>query len=528
MDGGAKNSKYAARIAAAFAKLEESGVHLSERDRQAALATLTKMSPVDRGTKADHLINHSDEYLDDEDALAYEVLDEDEMPSDDLSETPTPDTTALSRITFGMRRQAPATREPVELSREEEVEEIVVSDDAGDNDDVDDVVYAADRFASERYSTVDASMDIEDDLFQSDDDEENLNFFAERADLVLLLLRNTLLTILSFGLYRFWAQRNVRRYLWGAVTFQGEKPEYQGRATDSLLAFGSVSLLVILLAGLLIVLPQLVVPLRPINAGLELFFVAGLFLTLQVWSQWRRRYNLDHTAWHGIRFERSPQSIRRLLPILGVWSLVLLTAGLAYPLARVICARDLFKDVRFGPASVLIEANAQPLLLPWAIVYTTLLVTFVVVGTELVFDYQTASGAGILLYWLGSAALIIASFGALVWYKSGEFDYFVSSIFVGQSRASTDIAAWRILMKAALPVFGFLVFSLSFFLLAFFTFGAFFQLTAEKAATEIDVNYLLITLGFVATLIGGFIYQVLLNLFRLDLINHIVANGRID
>ncbi len=487
MDGGAKDSGYAARIAAAFRELEETNTHARSDLQDPEILNLDGALPDDDGP-------HRPE--------------EGGASSDTNAETQIQPRRRfrLPNMSFGISN---ASAVPSTL-------------DAGDDD------YLSD---TDRYSASDAAYDFDeeiDDVIETSDGESNLEFHAERDQLVWLLLKNTLLTIATLGIYRFWAQRELRRYLWSTISFQEGQPEYQGRAIDSILAFGAVALFTLFLAGVLIVLPQLFVPMRPVTAAMELFFVAGLFLTYQVWCQWRRRYNLDHTAFHGIRFERAPQSLRRLLPFVGIWSLVLLTAGLAYPLARVITARDLFKDVRFGPASVVIDANAQPLLLPWAIVYGTFLFTFIVVGTDLVFQYPSASGAGILLYWLGSATLIIACFGALVWYRCGEFDYCVSGIYVGQSRAYTDLPPWRILMKASLPVFGFLIFSLSLFLFAFFSFGAFFQLTAEKSPAEIDINYLLIALGFAATLIGGFIYQVVLNLFRLDVLSAVAERGSIE
>ncbi len=504
MDGGADKSGYVARIAAAFKELEASGARIDKRALADALSLRVKdLETVLDGSAADA------------DAGAQQGAPLPDREVDHTNgERPLPERrrTRLPNISFGMR---PSSTEPQ-----------LFDDDADVYDDTDDdeEEYTQDM---DRYASADAVYEYDDQVIQSSDGEPNLEFDADRPALLLLVFRNTLLTILTFGLYRFWAQRAVRQFLWRTVSFQEEHPDYQGRAIDSLLAFCAVLLTVLVLATLFVLLPQLFVPFRPINWALELFFLASLFLTYQVWCQWRRRYNLVHTAWHGIRFERSRQSPRRLLPLLGVWSLVLLTAGLAYPLARVICARDLFKDVSFGPASVVVDANAQPLLLPWGIVYGTLLITTLVVA-EPFFDVQSSSALGMLLILLAKMALIIASFGAMVWYKCGEFDYFVSSLYVGQSQAYSDISAWRIMMKAALPVFGFLIFALSLFVFAFFAFDAFLQLTAEESPTNVSINTLAIGLGIGATLIGGFIYQALLNLFRLDVLSAIAENGSIE
>ena len=521
MDGGAHNDGYAARIAAALKQLEDSGSLSRGRAAEMADEVLARLSAENHEedlSQVDDRIDFDDSEEFENDAplvLEDEVIDPEPAPY----RPPRGRLRTLPQFSSGLGKSvAPETDHNFQNSDD--------VDDDGESFDAE-----PDYADQDRYASADAVYDFEEtdeDVFASDDGANNLVFDGSASQLISLVLKNTVLTILTVGLYRFWAQRDMRQFLWQSVRFQEEYPEYQGRAIDSVYMFLGLTMFGVLSAGLLIVLPQLFIPFRPVTAALELFFVVGLFLAYQYWCQWRRRYNLDHTALHGIRFERSPQSLQRVVPFLGIWSLVILTAGLAYPLARVISARDLFRDVRFGPASVTIEANAQPLLVPWAIVYGTLALTFLLVGTDWLFDYQTASGGSILIYWLLSMAMIIASFGALVWYKCGEFDYFVSSLSIGQSRVYTDLPPWRLLMKASMPVFGFLIYSLSLFLLAYFSFDAFLQLTAEEVPTDIQVNGTFIALGFAATLIGGFIYQVLLNVFRLDVIKAVAEKGMIE
>ncbi len=521
MDGGAKDGGYAARIAAALKQLEESGSLSHGRAAEMAdevVARLSAENSENDDLQTDASVEAADTDAFDDDDL---FLLEDEIVEPKL---------VSHRAPKGRMRTLPHFSSGLSKSHEPEEDHYSLGDD-----DIDDEAGPPELEPAygdtDRYSSADAVYDFdeaEDDMFVSEQGDTSIEFDGNVSQLISLVLKNTVLTILTFGIYRFWAQRDMRQFLWQSVRFQEEYPEYQGRAIDSVSMFMALMLLSVFAAAVLIVVPQLFIPFRPVTAALELFFFVGLFLTYQYWCQWRRRYNLDHTALHGMRFERSPQSLKRLIPIFGIWSLVILTAGLAYPLARVISARDLFRDVRFGPASVIIDANAQPLLIPWAIVYGIMALTFLLVGTDWLFDYQTATGSGILLYWLLSMTMIIASFGALVWYKCGEFDYFVSNLYIGQSRVYSDLPPWRLLMKAAMPVFGFLVYSLSLFLLAYFSFDAFLQLTAEEAPANIQVNGTFIALGFAATLIGGFIYQVLLNVFRLDVIKAIAEKAMIE
>jgi uncharacterized membrane protein YjgN (DUF898 family) len=61
-----------------------------------------------------------------------------------------------------------------------------------------------------------------------------------------IALLNLLLTILTLGIFRFWAKTRQRRYLWAETSFAGEPLEYRGRGVEllvgALLAFAFIFL----------------------------------------------------------------------------------------------------------------------------------------------------------------------------------------------------------------------------------------------------------------------------------------------
>ena len=62
-----------------------------------------------------------------------------------------------------------------------------------------------------------------------------------------LAVVNALLTVVTLGIYRFWARARVRRYLWEHTTFAGEPLEYSGK--------GFVLLIGAILGFLIILIP---------------------------------------------------------------------------------------------------------------------------------------------------------------------------------------------------------------------------------------------------------------------------------
>jgi len=80
-------------------------------------------------------------------------------------------------------------------------------------------------------------------------------FTGRRGPLFKLLLRVTLLTILTLGIYRFWGKVHIRRFFWHNIRLLGDPLEYTGTPME-------------LFLGFLIVIAALI-PLTMAYAGLE-------------------------------------------------------------------------------------------------------------------------------------------------------------------------------------------------------------------------------------------------------------------
>ena len=130
-----------------------------------------------------------------------------------------------------------------------------------------------------------------------------------------LVFKNLILIIITFGIYRFWAKTNVRRFLWRHTLVAGERLEYTGSGGELLKGFLIVFLGVLLLPAsfaMNLAAHFLETGLLETGIGGTLKIITAIFL----WAVgilaffylpfcaifFAARYHLSRTRWRGIRF----------------------------------------------------------------------------------------------------------------------------------------------------------------------------------------------------------------------------------
>ena len=118
-----------------------------------------------------------------------------------------------------------------------------------------------------------------------------------------IALTNLLLTIVTLGIYRFWATSRERRYLWSRTHFIDDHLEWTGTGGEMFKGFLLVMLL--LLPAILFLqfgLQAMVLRGQAAPAGLIAAALYGGFFYLIGVARYRAlRYRLSRTYWHGIR-----------------------------------------------------------------------------------------------------------------------------------------------------------------------------------------------------------------------------------
>ncbi|TNE36072.1 MAG: DUF898 family protein [Alphaproteobacteria bacterium] len=329
-----------------------------------------------------------------------------------------------------------------------------------------------------------------------------VSFDISKRQLFLLLVKNKFLTLLTFGIYRFWAKTHLRRLFWQGVEIGGDRLDYMGTGKELFLGF---------LLAIAILLPTSIA--FSIGARVLDFLGPGwivfnqfLYITL-LYGFWQFaryrlwRYRLSRTAWRGIRFYLTGSAFTYAWKVVLLSLLCVATLGWAYPALQAFRLNYQLNNSRFGNGAFTYKGTVKglyriywPLILGWQVVAVVLI--FYLYHSELSFGAGgrpslneekfkddapiifTAAGIMFFFYFL-------FAFFARVW----EFRYLVRHTCFGRAWFTSYLTGRSVLLimviMFAVGFIGFIGFAViygaivfmgshaAFFLMAFFFFFAY-------------------------------------------------------
>jgi len=160
---------------------------------------------------------------------------------------------------------------------------------------------------------------------------QRLSFHGAGGSLFGIHIVNVFLTIITLGVYYFWAKVRVRSYLLSQTEFAGDRFAYHGTGKELLFGF----LKAVLLIGIPFALLRLGIdfvargPVVRAVGGLLSYIALLTFLAFATVGA--RRYRLSRTSWRGVRFSFRGQLLEFLKLFLGGSLLTTITLGLYYP-----------------------------------------------------------------------------------------------------------------------------------------------------------------------------------------------------
>jgi uncharacterized membrane protein YjgN (DUF898 family) len=133
--------------------------------------------------------------------------------------------------------------------------------------------------------------------------ESAFNFEGEWKEFLPIALTNLLLTIVTLGIYRFWAKARERRYLWSRTRFIDETLEWTGTGKEMFVGFLLVFLVLLpVFFGAQMAIEALAVRGETEVAALLFLVLYGFAFYMVGVAQFRAlRYRLARSWWHGIR-----------------------------------------------------------------------------------------------------------------------------------------------------------------------------------------------------------------------------------
>ena len=261
-------------------------------------------------------------------------------------------------------------------------------------------------------------------------------YFGTSGPLFRLYMVTALLTLVTLGIYRFWAKTRLRTYVWSAASADDDSFEYTGTGLEKFLGFLVAIVILALYLGFVQILLTFVglsiipdgdspaaVAAQAVAINLSILSVVPLIF----FAQYRaRRYKLARTRWRGIRFGMEKGAWGYAFRAMGYYLLTVVTLGLLAPLAtyrleKYKADRSWFGDARF-------EQHGR-----WQALYGGMKHIFIALGImvaglfAIVFGAENDQGA---LAGLGA----FMGFVAYIWFLVGLLSYrvFAFNYLTGQ------------------------------------------------------------------------------------------------
>ncbi len=155
------------------------------------------------------------------------------------------------------------------------------------------------------------------------------------GELFVIMLMNVVLKILTLGLYHFWGKTRIRRYLWSATEFDGERLEYTGFGLELFYGFLKAFVVILVLVLALGFGQYHLSQFSPTAAGALIFafyVVVGFLVCAGMYGA--RSYIVSRTRLRGIRFAQTGSAVEYAMKMLGYGLLCLVTLYLAVPFMR--------------------------------------------------------------------------------------------------------------------------------------------------------------------------------------------------
>ena len=223
-----------------------------------------------------------------------------------------------------------------------------------------------------------------------------VDFRGEGWPFFKLLFVNMLLTIITLGVYVFWAKTKVRRYLWSNSHVLGQPLEYTGTGKELFISF--IIAMPCLTAGLFLYQFLLIRWLgRPLFVLAVVAFCWGVpFLGLLA-SYLSMRYRLSRTRWRGIRGNLSGSAVTFANKGTGWLLLMFVTFGIATPWVTQRIVNMQLNHVWFGNRRLQFNGPAKELVKSYFLMMLAVLALFVissVIGYSAVEDLAIAPQHG--------------------------------------------------------------------------------------------------------------------------------------
>jgi uncharacterized membrane protein YjgN (DUF898 family) len=279
--------------------------------------------------------------------------------------------------------------------------------------------------------------------------QHTLEYVGPTGTMFGIFYKNLILTVLTLGIYRFWAKTRERRFLWANTHIDGEGFEYTGNGRELFLGFlKAVVVLVPLFGGLelveLFVLDESMIGIAVLGA-VRTLLILGL---VYAGSFAARKYRMSRTTWRGIRLQQDGSIWTYAGTALLGLLFTVLTLGLYLPFLQVKLMRYELANLRFGTASFGFTGEGRDLLQRFVFVWIVLAILIGGFGGGIAlvyFDGALDGDRAQALLGLLPLALILVAGPLFLWYHARVYRFQAEHTSLENlTFAMPDLTGWRI------------------------------------------------------------------------------------
>jgi uncharacterized membrane protein YjgN (DUF898 family) len=280
-----------------------------------------------------------------------------------------------------------------------------------------------------------------------------IEFIGTWREYLPIAVSNALLTLVTLGVYRFWASARQRRYLWARTRVIDDTLEWTGTGKEMFIGFLVVT--AILLPFFLFfqfAFPAMVARGKQgAAAGIfSLFYLAIIYLGGI--ARFRAlRYRLSRTWWRGIRGGSDEPGWNYGGEYLGRILLAAVTVWIMFPWAAVHLWNSRWKQMSFGSHPFVTNLSTEGLKRRWALIYLAPLamvfVAVIVAGIVGVSVAATGGGGGmpvtftVILVAVFSLIYLAIPLATLHWYAK-FYRHAATSLSLGGLEFGFEATTW--------------------------------------------------------------------------------------
>lgn len=234
-------------------------------------------------------------------------------------------------------------------------------------------------------------------------------FTGNWREFLPIALTSLLLTLVTLGMYRFWAKARERRYLWSRTEFIDDQLEWTGTGLEMFKGF--ILVMIVLVPALLFFqfgFEMMVLRGQAAAAGLiGLVLYAGLFMLGGVARYRALRYRLSRTYWHGIRGGGEPGGWAYGWSYFWKTFVGFLALGLLVPWSAITLWNERWSAMSFGPHRFDAAGTTDGLIGRWiALMFSPFLAGLAVFPLAAAFGFASQPADPIKMLTIGIAVVL--------------------------------------------------------------------------------------------------------------------------